>query len=225
MPITPTTEYLKVTYGGSAWDEQEIWSIGLHLAMVDGTSVEQALADFDLAAAAAAFATTMNTAEQPTLSSGVTFNEVRVARFNIRGKQQGDSRVFFPAAPVTGNDTRPYIPQHSVVVTLLSDQLRGKTSKGRFYLPAGYGLPEDDGYLSDASVGLLKLQVSNFLNELSDVVTDTDPDLRIANVSGYTPTFEGASNPVVAFSIGNVVDTQRRRRNGLKERYNRGDLA
>ncbi len=225
MPITPTTEYLKLTLGGSAWGGQEIWSIGIHLAMTDGTSVEQALADFNLQGAIAAFSSNMMIDTAPSLSSAVQFSEVRIARFNIRGQQQGDSRVAFVSGNPYGFDTAKYLPQHSVVVTLNSDLLRGKTSKGRFYLPAGYGLPDEDGYIATNTVVSTANQALGFLNDLADVATDADPDLRIANVSGYTPTFSGASNEVISISVGNVVDTQRRRRNGLNERYQSGDLA
>src|ERR1051325_3573231 len=118
MPIVTTTEYMKLTFGGSAWDGQEIWSIGLNLAMVDGSSVETAFNDFDLVAAAASFGANMNVQAGASLSAAVSFDEVRLARFTAQnaGGQIGDSRVHFNAINNVGQDFTPYIPQHSVVV-------------------------------------------------------------------------------------------------------------
>lgn len=226
MPIVNTTEYLKLTFGGSAWDGQEIWSIGVHLAMVDGSSVETALADFDLNAAIGAWIGNMNVAGVPSQGAAVKFEEVRLARFTAQnaGGQVGDSRVAFNSVNVDGLDFDPYIPQHSIVVTLNSDLLRGKTSKGRFYLPPGYGTPDGNGYIPESVIQSTADQVFGFLNDLADVASSADPDLRIVNFSPRTLDTSAISNAVTYFTIGNVVDTQRRRRNGLQERYTRSSL-
>lgn len=218
---------MKLTLGGSAWDMQEIWSIGIHLGMVDGSSVETAFEDLDLDGVIGAWITTMNIAGAPSQSQSVSFDEVRLAKFSTgnSGAQIGESRVAFNSVNNGGIDTTKYLPQGSIVVTTNSDILRGKTSKGRFYLPPGYGMPANDGYVPSDTVLSTVGQVNSFLNELADVVSNADPDLRIVNYSAYTPQEPASLNPVTFFTIGNVVDTQRRRRNGLQERYTRGDLA
>lgn len=226
MPRVDAQGIMKLTFGGAAWDGQEIWSIGVHLGMVDGSSVETAFEDFDLVAAAAAFGVNMNVSTAPSLSSSVSFDEVRLAQFSTgpTGSQIGDSRVHFNAINNVGQDSGQYLPQGSLVVTTNSDLLRGKTSKGRFYLPPGYYAIQPDGYIVPEVIDTTIEQVSNFLNDLADVALSADPDLRIVNYSGYTAQEPASLNPIVFFTIGNVVDTQRRRRNGLNERYTRGDL-
>lgn len=219
---------MKLTFGGSAWDGQEIWSIGIHLGMVDGSSTETAFNDFDLSAAVGAWISNMNIATAPSQSQSVSFDEVRLARFGtgIDGKQIGDSRVVFNNVNNTGLDSSQYLPQGSVVVTTNSDLLRGKTSKGRFFLPPGYYALQNDGYIYPDVITTTVEQVSGFLNDLAEIATDADPDLRLVNYSPFKSVLEPASlNPIEYFTIGNVVDTQRRRRNGLNERYTRGDLA
>lgn len=218
---------MKLTFGGSAWDGQEIWSIGIHLGMVDGSSVETAFQDFDISAAVGAWIGNMNVETDPSQSTSVSFDEVRLAQFSTGplGEQIGDSRVIFNTVNNDGLDFRSYIPQGSLVVTTNSDLLRGKTSKGRFYLPPGYYEVQDDGYIPSTVIQSTAAQVSGFLNALADIATDADPDLRIVNYSGYTPAEAASLNPITYFTIGNVVDTQRRRRNGLQERYTRGSLA
>lgn len=217
---------MKLTFGGSAWDGQEIWSIGIHLGMVDGSSVETAFNDFDLSAAVGAWIGNMNIATAPSQSESVSFDEVRLAQFSTGpvASQIGDSRVIFNSVNNDGLDFRPYIPQGSLVVTTNSDVLRGKTSKGRFYLPPGYYDVQSDGYIPSTTITSTAEQVSGFLNDLADVALSADPDLRLVNYSGYTAQEAASLNPITHFTIGNVVDTQRRRRNGLQERYTRGDL-
>lgn len=225
MPVVTTTDVLKVTFGGTAWTDQEIWSIGMHLGMEDGSTVATAFEDLDLAALHTAFVTNLMVEGYPSLATSVLFGEVRLGLYNQYGQLVGDSRNYFGPSYGSGLDDSSYIPQHSVVVSLLSDLPRGKTAKGRFYLPAGFGLPDADGYISNTDRANVITQVEAFLNAVSDVATSADPDLRIVNFSAGTALVDAILNPVVSFRIGNVVDTQRRRRNGLRERYAGADLA
>ena len=227
MPRVETQEVMKITFGGSAWDQQELWSLGIHLAMVDGGPIGTAFDDFDLGAAIGAWTSNMNVADVPSQSSSVSFDEVRLALFDTSNftEQIGDSRVAFNTVNNAGIDTRPYLPQGSLSVTTNSDVLRGKTSKGRFYLPPGWYEIQPDGYVDPDVMVTTINQVAGFLDDLGDVAEAANSNLRLVNFSGYTTIDNATANEIIYFTLGNVVDTQRRRRNGLNERYSRGDLA
>lgn len=224
MPAVQATNAIRVTFNGSLCEGQEIWSFGVHLAAPDGSDVASDFAALDMPALYAAFTTSMiGTADQG-LVTGATFDSVRASLVDSFGTQIGESKFFGPFTGVPGVDTGDYIPQHSIVVTLNTDDRSGRAARGRFYLPTGYGLPGDDGYLSSADVDSLSDSVVAFLTAVNGVAPG---DLQL---STFSPTVSGSSsiiplvNEITSVSIGNVVDTQRRRRNGLQERYSNAAL-
>lgn len=224
MPAVQATNAIRVTFNGSLCEGQEIWSFGMHLAAPDGSDVSSDFDAIDLSAFYVAFNASMIGTPDQGLVTGATFDSVRAALVDQYGTTVGESKYFGPFIGTPGVDTGDYIPQHSIVVTLNTDDRTGRAARGRFYLPTGYGLPGDDGYLSSADVNSLSDSVVAFLNAINGVAPgDTQLSTFSPGVSGQiliTPLV----NAITSVSIGNVVDTQRRRRNGLQERYSNAPL-
>lgn len=225
MPIVTATDVLKVTFGFGAWNGNEIASFGVHFGNADGSSVASLLDTFPLDGAFNALVNNLVLGTYPGLSASVYPTEVRVALLNNRGQQQGASRIYAPTIVPTGEDTSKYIPQHSVVVTTVSDVRSGPTSKGRFYLPPGFGLPVNNGKIPAADIDTVADKVQAFGDDLEVLAVGVSSNLHLVNFSAYTPQRAGSLNRVIQMRVGNVVDTQRRRRNGLQEEYTRRDLA
>jgi hypothetical protein len=98
--------------------------------------------------------------------------------------------------------------QCATVITLVTASAT-RHGRGRFYLPPlGVGVL-DTGRLSAAATGSLELAFTSFF----DVLSTAGLSVVVRNRSGHV------STPVTEARVGNVIDTQRRRRNKLIETY------
>lgn len=115
----------------------------------------------------------------------------------------------------------PLPPQNALVLSLMTAVARGPGHSGRIYVPAGSrdsGIIDDTGHITYSGL-------PNFLSELKKVIDGMNlfklganqSSLRVAVVSGVA----AASYPVTQLRVGNVYDTQRRRRNKVEEAYSK----
>lgn len=110
---------------------------------------------------------------------------------------------------LTGVATGEMLPfQCATVISLLSDSAT-RHGRGRFYLPPLAVSTVDGGLISAAAITSLDTAWTAFFDSLN---TDgVNPVIR--NRTGHI------STPVTGARVGNVFDTQRRRRNKLVETY------
>jgi hypothetical protein len=110
---------------------------------------------------------------------------------------------------LTGDEAGEMLPfQVAVVISLLTN-VANRHGRGRFYLPPLATGTVDTGRLSAAAIGILDVAWTAFFDSIN---TDgLQPQVR--NRTAHT------SIPVSTARVGNVFDTQRRRRNKLTETY------
>lgn len=124
-------------------------------------------------------------------------------------QQQGDS----PATPVTGNATLSMPPQCSRVISLLTGR-PGRSFRGRNYWPSLSGsISATLKVNSPSGQGLADEWV-----ELYDLITASIPGAVALEPGVYSPTLDVVTS-VTSVSVGDVIDTQRRRRDALVEIY------
>lgn len=121
--------------------------------------------------------------------------------------------------PVAGATSSPLLPsQCCVVVSLVTGLDRGWAHRGRFYSPApAITLSPVDGLMDTTKATSIGAAAKVFLESLSDypgLDPPTSPNAVVMSAKGT-----GATHPVTGVEIGRVIDTQRRRRNALKEQY------
>lgn len=136
-----------------------------------------------------------------------------------RYRNQGQTVAFYSEAqpPIDGTLT-PGPAQTAMVVSLLTDLQRGRASRGRFYVPCGaFGVDSGTGRVSTPVVNDAADAAQDFLDSLNNMpgLDVNNPRVVIASNLGNP----GPANNVTAIAIGNVLDTQRRRRNQLPETY------
>lgn len=128
-------------------------------------------------------------------------------------------------APVAGAGTNPaeYKPfQVSAVVTIETERKRGLGSKGRIYVPVPAGTVDVNGKWSNA--GNMASATATLFDALS--FDDLANQYSVAVVSpGGKFSSTGVAEPVRTISVGNVLDTQRSRRNSLSETRVRATVA
>lgn len=115
------------------------------------------------------------------------------------------------SSPLTGTGTATSPPQCAAVISLLTGQ-PGASRRGRVYWPALN--PTVDGELQS---NVARSCGPQFL-ALVDTIEEQVAAIQVGVWGVYSPTLDVVT-PVSAVRTGNVIDTQRRRRDSLPETY------
>ena len=147
-------------------------------------------------------------------SSAVTTTKVRVEALGADGSLvQAAESSLSPSHSGTGTPAMP--PQTSLVMTLQSDR-PGRSYTGRSYLPA-LGASINSTSLR-VNLGTLQSYADAYSGWLQDVA-----DAAPGSPAGFGPVVVSTKmdlrSPVTAVRAGDVLDTQRRRRDALIEQY------
>ena len=115
-------------------------------------------------------------------------------------------------------------PQNTVVLSLRSGFTVGKGNYGRMYLPhTTLGTQTDSPFAASANTAAIALTAKDFVNNITtqiNAATTATLFPAIMSQAAGTPT-----KGVTEVAVGNVNDTQRRRRNRLQETYSTEALA
>jgi hypothetical protein len=157
------------------------------------------------------------------IGNGYTFEQVKLASINADGHTDLENVVYsYPATAVAGaisGATLRLPPQCSLVATLTTERVRGLASKGRMYLP-GITLSVDaNGKLSTTQAGNVATNLQGFFNAISGSFDMPNKVILAAKGTGLLPALTAQNEPVTGIRVGDVIDTQRRRRNALVELY------
>jgi hypothetical protein len=208
----------RVTLSGTMFGGAEEWSTGFFLGQEgsDSTAPTQAAAD----QIRDAWATFFNNALS-WVSNHYSFTQVKMAQIDASGHTIDASVIYsYPATTVVGGATSGHHPpQCSLVCTLLSDRPRGKASKGRMYLPGFAGTINGSGKVDWDQVGSISTNLKTFFDSFADDADVPDQLILAAKGTGIDAALNAQNDYVETIRVGDVVDTQRRRRNGLNETY------
>lgn len=111
-------------------------------------------------------------------------------------------------------------PQCAVVVTLHTAKVRGLAKKGRIYLPPLSTATVTQGRLAPAVRDLLASSTAQLLTNLNNwpgIDVTADPGDVCVYSKGNLAIPNGARELVTGVSVGDIFDTQRRRRSELGE--------
>nr|CRY96727.1 hypothetical protein [uncultured prokaryote] len=145
--------------------------------------------------------------------------KLNVIADNGRYRNPGETVAVYNETPSTIDGTlTPGPAQVALCISLLTDLQRGRASRGRFYVPCGaFAVDATTGRVSNPVLLDAVTAAQDFLNDLNDMpgLDVNNPRVVIASNLGSP----GPANNVTAVAVGNVLDTQRRRRGDLPEAY------
>lgn len=192
--------------GGEVWSINPVWRLN---AAPVGVTVTQCQA-----IATAVNAIVIPTGFRDMLSTTTTVTGCRVEARTVSGTLQALSEAV-RATPILGSGTAPHPYQTSMVVSLRSP-LAGASGRGRLYVPAT-GIPIATANLRPvtADVTTFLSGTKTYLASITSAVTSQVPDAILAVWSRTLGTTLG----VTRIQMGNVLDTQRRRRDAQIENY------
>lgn len=220
MPYT--TDHLLLRFGGPSADAQETWSCGLRLAPTEPQSD-----DGLLVAAQDAIGDIATVVSNYVQSGSADFNslcKLSFVKLNPISAATGD--YLFPNDPVehlfpdplpTGSAALASPLQLAYVVTLRGTYRRGPAAFGRWYVPCGDASVTGTGVMSGAAAQAYADRAGDFLESVQFLNADVGKSLRVRLFG------DGVGGPreskVRQVDVGNVYDTQRRRRRSIDETY------
>ncbi len=210
----PAPAHTKITWSGTFGPEAsplEIWSFSL-------AHVQVLFPDGDLAAAATAMRAAWVSHIAFLQHNSVALTRCRVAQVGADGLVpqstdgtylQGDS-----LGRNAGEQTGPEIyPLQTALCVSLNTARAGASGKGRFYLPAPPSTLTAATYgYTAADTQLFATRAQAFVNKVNLNLTSAPGGVVVASSKGFL-------SPVTSVRVGNIPDTQRRRRNALPEVY------
>ena len=198
----------RLDFGGPLYSD--IWQCTLHMEGAGMPTADAALDDLvqDLSTWMAASQSASSAA-----LAWVKFNEIDP--ISRRYKSATDTYERILTTPVKGTVEGNGMPQQTLCVSLLTGAKRGLASRGRFYPPATVLSLGSDGTVSKTGVNLVASAARTLITNLNNWPgTDTPFNGQVVVLGG-----NGVTRNITAVSVGNVMDTQRRRRSKLRESY------
>lgn len=213
----------RVVIQGNFASGAEIWTTGFHMGQTgsDAALPTQQLAD-DIKTAWATFFTTPGVG----INSMWKCDQVKISSFGTDGKASPADTVYSPFSTNTqGGATSFFPPQISLAATLMGPDPRGVGAKGRMYLPGVSAAIDGTGHLPFGAVTPILTALKTFLQAVNNSTASPDWIINASHgslnkdgtpkIGGFAP----VNKLVGSIRIGNVYDTQRRRRNALVETY------
>jgi len=229
--MTYSTAHYYLTYGGSQYGTREIWQTGLRFApslenyndpaelqnqLEDAISVDDCLtAAGDMIANPAGVM----------WSNAIKVSWAKVAVITEAGKYYADPKVAQSSGRPGSAGSFGHPAQLAVAVSHWSGENLGHANHGRAYLPAPHTMIQSvsvlDGLATVEQADGLKDLYATFVNrvagEISTIIIATDP--VIMSTIGT-----GQHKEITSIGVGRVIDTIRKRRNGLDEMTTYRDL-
>lgn len=150
------------------------------------------------------------------LSTSGIINGWRVEQWDEDDNLQASAEAFY-GAPLAGTGTASKSLQDALVISLRTDT-PGPRGRGRLYWPAwgasltGWRLtgPAPAAAVADAKALLLGIQAQILAEAAANLISDV-PELCVRSRTTHT------SRKVTTLMVGDVLDTQRRRRDAMPE--------
>lgn len=207
----------KVTLSGTMFGGQEIWSTGFFMGF-EGQDAP-AITETGVSDISAAWETFFkaNTSE---ISNKYSYTMCKVQMLATDGKAVADSAVYYsPQTAVVGASASQALPpQIALVATLANSLPRGLATKGRMFLPGVNATIGADGHINSTTVGNIATNLQTFFGAIMNDA-DTPGRAVLASTGNALQLRPGQIRNVTQVRVGNVYDTQRRRRNALMEAY------
>lgn len=190
----------------------ETWNVGCAYNTNFGTGPVKDFADLDAwATAIAAMSGTAYPSLMQAMSTSGTIQSIRVAYIDSSGVTAQLAEA--PTTSWVGTSAGKTPFQAAIVLSLMTGR-PGRSFRGRMYWPA-WGLQvQTDLTIVAATVAAI---AANAAAMITDIGTAAGADFAMQPV--VNSKVLGTTNPVTSVRVGNILDTQRRRRNQAVETY------
>lgn len=194
----------------------EIWSWGFQIGYPGGPG--DALPgplDLETEGAIGAFILGVHTQSYVPVGSNHFLTGQKVAQIGPDGNYSAPVQEIVYATPTAG-EGQGAAPLQSSLAVSLRGPLALPRVQGRFYIPLSNQVQNSPstGKITGTGPASLSLTVVGLIETLNDALETFSPGLRVVVASS-----KGTNARVASVRVGDVIDTIRRRRNGLVETY------
>lgn len=212
---------LYITWGGqigSSGAGVDVWQTGLHISGPNDTAPPLMPDAADLQALYEDILTPFHSDINVGISQGAKMLFVKAAPLLRSGEYSGEALEHNGTAVAGAVTTDRGGPQDSLVVGLWSGNTLGQANYGRIYLPwNGIPVQATDARISNGAATNASIAGGDLIDDVNTWVgTFNDAAFRVRIMSKVGT---GTSKLPAFVRVGNVVDTQRRRRNKVVETY------
>lgn len=218
--------HVKVTLYGDCFGGAEEWSTGFRMGQEGDASGNFAINEAWVQTVKTEWATFF---QLPANGFGVDWRitGVKAAIVLPDGKTDLGNVINNPyGTPGTGAYTIGKMPpQVSLVAQLRSASPVGLASKGRMYLPGVSVAPDATGHVPTATANSIATTLRTFFDNIETAAGSPGYVINASKGRPGVPFTAPINKRVTMVRVGNVYDTQRRRRNGLTEIYSSATLV
>lgn len=213
--------HIKFTFEGDTGQGEDIWSTGVRVGRSESLDFEigDGILESALPIAVDAWTALWSSISTriPQYFRTLTVKAASIDR-NGRYPEGVEASVLNLETPLVGGATTGSIkaPQSTVVASLRTTAERGYATKGRMYLPANaMSMNGTSGRIgSQSQIDQIGDAMATFISALNFNLGDQNFRPKIMSQVG-----NGASRDITRVLIGDVLDTQRRRKNAYDEEY------
>jgi hypothetical protein len=208
----------RITMIGTMYGGSEIWSTGFWAGHADS----DAPAPTDgMAESVADEWQTFFTAGSVLISYLFKTATIKVTPYNVDGTINVPGiKTFSYATPIVGAHTgNGHPPQCAVVATLVAGNGVGLAGKGRMYIPGVGDGVDPTGHMTTSTCTSIASGLSTFFANVNASFDSPGEAINAAHRPLVIDTPTPINRALTAVKVGNVFDTQRRRRNALTEVY------
>lgn len=226
-------KFARIVISGDCFSGAEHWATGLQMGNQDAdvTSIDPLAAE-KVADAWKVF--WINSTYH--FSNSFRTLQTKVSLINTNGTTDTGQISYHTLSPVSvgGSPDNPMPAQITLAATMTSQLQRGLASKGRMYLPGfAHTVEAATGKIPSARTAEVATGFKTFLDTLAAsvylpervVLASKGHKTATLDANGQPVYVDGVQQTVTGCRIGNVFDTQRRRRNELTEQYSTAVLA
>lgn len=208
--------FLKLTFGGNIWNGLDQWSNGINFGKeTENINITQQ----DLNGLAETFASHIRewfSSNQSYISNRSQLEWVKVAVIGADGKYVYDADVYDLETPVPGASIVNVAPQLTVVQTMETSRRRVPGRFARIYPPLNVPMLGNEPYITSNIANSMR---NTFAKLIQDLNSQTGVMAR-ENIRAIVASEKTNQHYFVqSVKVGNVIDTQRSRRNALTETY------
>ena len=215
--------FIKMTFGGDLQDTDEVWSCGFHIGKESSNTTQADLESLSLFTTSGInlvledFYKHANTRAP----NKMRLQWIKFAAIGTNGKYLGAPVEYYYPTAIQGGNAGSFIPSTASVVTLVADKFKDPGKYNRFYLPVVAPTGNGKYHESPTNTDNKALQVKGLIEGINIILMSELLGLRIRVVSQKA----GIYRDIEKVRIGNIIDTQRRRRNALREVYSEENVT
>ena len=196
-----------ITAGGTHAGGREVWQVGIHTDPFVTTPA--------IMASLATIWSAWMSAGLSRHSAAAQLEWVKVAQLAASGKylSLSEPTVAEVVPPVPGSAPGNYTPQATIVVSWTTGLKRGLAHGGRIFPPPTSLQATSDGKCNNSDILGIANQAATLIQAINSALGGTAECVVASRVGA------GGIRTINGVRVGNVIDTQRRRRNQLVEDY------